>query len=93
MDIQGFNKNPKIRLGDSGQNILAHKQSVPADTWKPQREIKNKTLTELKQARRQASVPDISYDLDGDGFVGNKEFVIAQRFDTNKDGRLDSAEK
>ena len=26
-------------------------------------------------------MPDISYDLDGDGYVGGRDYVIARRFD------------
>ena len=26
-------------------------------------------------------IPDISYDIDGDGFVGGRDYVIARKFD------------
>jgi hypothetical protein len=39
------------------------------------------TLTKLKEFRRKEILPDISYDLDGDGFVGGRDYVIARRFD------------
>ena len=38
-------------------------------------------------------IPHISNDLDGDGFVGNKDLVIAKHFDKDNDGRLNTAEK
>jgi hypothetical protein len=39
------------------------------------------TMTKLKEVRRKEILPDISYDLDGDGFVGGRDYVIARRFD------------
>ena len=26
-------------------------------------------------------IPDLSYDIDGDGFVGGRDYVIARKFD------------
>lgn len=37
--------------------------------------------------------PDQSYDLDGDGFVGGRDLVIAKIFDKDKDGKLNADEK
>ncbi len=37
--------------------------------------------------------PDITYDIDGDGVVSQKDYFIAQKFDFNQDGILDSQEK
>jgi hypothetical protein len=39
------------------------------------------TRTKLFEERKAEWVPDISYDLDGDGFVGGHDYVIARRFD------------
>ena len=38
-------------------------------------------------------IPHISNDLDGDGYVGNKDLVIAKHFDKDGDGRLNTGEK
>lgn len=38
-------------------------------------------------------MPHISYDLDGDGFVGGRDYVIAKQFDKDLDGRLNTQEK
>lgn len=38
-------------------------------------------------------MPDISYDLDGDGYVGNRDFVLAKVFDKDGDGKLNQTEK
>ena len=39
------------------------------------------TKTKLDEMRRQEKLADISYDLDGDGFVSGRDYVIARRFD------------
>jgi hypothetical protein len=38
-------------------------------------------------------IPHISNDLDGDGYVGNKDLVVAKHFDKDGDGRLNTGEK
>ena len=35
----------------------------------------------MMEARKKEAIPDISYDLDGDGFVGGRDYVVARRFD------------
>ena len=52
-----------------------------------------KTRSELLLRRRQEFIPDITYDIDGDGFVDHKDMAIAKMFDKNKDGILDDEEK
>lgn len=39
------------------------------------------TFTKLKEYRKAEALPDISYDLDGDGLVGGRDYVVARRFD------------
>lgn len=51
------------------------------------------TMTELTQKRQQQRMPDMSYDLDGDGYVGNRDFVLSKVFDKDGDGRLNSEER
>jgi hypothetical protein len=51
------------------------------------------TNTILKEYRKRESIPDISYDLDGDGFVGGKDYVIARRFDNGQKNFLTDEEK
>lgn len=51
------------------------------------------TRTKLNEVRRKERVPHISYDLDGDGFVGGRDYVIAKHFDKDEDGRLNTQEK
>ena len=51
------------------------------------------TKTRLVEMRKRESVPDISYDIDGDGFVGGKDYVIARRFDHGQKNYLTDQEK
>ena len=39
------------------------------------------TRTKLIETRKKEILPDVSYDLDGDGFVGGRDYVVARRFD------------
>ena len=39
------------------------------------------THSELLEARKKGRVPDQSYDLDGDGCVGQREMFMAARLD------------
>jgi len=38
-------------------------------------------------------MPDLSYDLDGDGYVGGKDLVIAKQFDKGNKGKLSQSER
>lgn len=38
-------------------------------------------------------IPDASFDLDGDGFVSQKDYFLAKHFDTDHDGKLNELEK
>ena len=51
------------------------------------------TRTELLSKRNKEKIPDISYDLDQDGYVGGRDYVIAKRFDIDNDGKLNEQEK
>ncbi len=82
----------KAKLGDDGSNILKD-SSIAIPPWWEGQNSPAKTLTELKDNRRKAKVPDISYDLNGDGNVSNREYLIAKLFDKNQDGRLSNSER
>lgn len=51
------------------------------------------TRTSLNENRRKEKIPHISYDLDGDGFLGGRDYIIAKQFDKDGDGRLNTQEK
>ena len=38
-------------------------------------------------------MPDTTFDLDGDGCVGPRDYFIASKFDKNHDGTLDAEER
>lgn len=35
----------------------------------------------MLETRKKEVIPDASYDLDGDGFVGGRDYVVARGFD------------
>jgi hypothetical protein len=43
--------------------------------------------------RRKEAIPDLSYDLDGDGFVGGKDYVVARKFDKGLKNYLTPSER
>ena len=51
------------------------------------------TYTKLKDFRKAEQLPDVSYDLDGDGFVGGRDYVVARRFDEGFKNYLTDSEK
>lgn len=53
----------------------------------------NATQTELHRSRRAEKYPDISYDLDGDGVVGQRDYFIGKSFDRDQDNRLNTGER
>ena len=53
----------------------------------------HRTLTDLQNNRRKGFIPDISFDLDGDGIVGNRDLVISKLFDKDGDGKLNKEER
>ena len=38
-------------------------------------------------------MPDISFDLDGDNYVGNRDYVLSKVFDKDQDGKLNEQER
>jgi len=52
-----------------------------------------KTKTDLLAKRRSDNLPHISYDLDGDGFVGGRDYVISKIHDKDGDGKLNAEER
>jgi len=53
----------------------------------------SKTLTALKETRKINNLADPSFDLDGDGTVGIRDYFVACRFDKDRDGKLDEKER
>lgn len=55
--------------------------------------VKYSTRTELLENRKKDNLPDMSFDLDGDGIVSGKDYCIGKRFDLDQDGKLNNEEK
>jgi len=51
------------------------------------------TRTEMIAIRKKEILPNISYDLDGDGSVGNRDYVLARKFDQGSKNYLTSSER
>ena len=52
-----------------------------------------KTQRQLLAHRAESMLPDISFDVDGDGVVSGQDFFLASKFDVNNDGHLDDEER
>ena len=76
-------------------NKLNSTEEAKIPSWWKRGEKTNphQTNTELQQNRRKEFIPDISFDLDGDGIVGNRDLVIGKLFDKDGDGRLNTGER
>ena len=76
-------------------NILSEKEDIktPWDSSNPLTQSSPMTRTKLLQLRKKENIPDISYDLDGDGYVGGRDYVLGKRFDVDGDGKLNDIEK
>ena len=68
------------------------RSEIPS-SWGKSFEEEKQTRTGLIQKRRQERIPDLSFDLDGDGLVGNRDYVIAKLFDKDQDGKLNAQER
>lgn len=52
-----------------------------------------RSRSELLQVRKRSTIPDPSYDFDGDGVIGSRDYFIGRCFDKDADGRLTAAER
>ena len=91
-DIYGHQipKNPKAKF-----NILAEKDNIKLP-WETKSNLNKSTpMTQVKllEKRKKERIPDISYDLDGDGYVGDKDYVLSKRYDADGDGKLNEIER
>ena len=91
-DIYGHQipKNPKAKF-----NILAEKDNIELP-WETKSNLNKSTpMTQVKllEKRKKERIPDISYDLDGDGYVGDKDYVLSKRYDADGDGKLNEIER
>ena len=81
-----------MTLKDFKKGSLAQADvKIPAQ-WQNRKASGHRTLTDLQQNRRR-NLPDMSFDLDGDGVVGNRDLVLAKMFDKDGDGKLNAVER
>ena len=91
-DLYGYLKPIEKRRED--MSILSTKNKIKIP-WcnKNSNQSGAMTQTELIAKRKKERIPDISYDLDKDGYVGGRDYVIAKRYDIDNDGKLNEQEK
>ena len=91
-DIYGHQIPPNPN--QSKYNILAEKDNIKVP-WEnnPLYKSTPMTRTKLLERRKKERIPDISYDLDGDGFVGGRDYVLSKRYDVDGDGKLNEIER
>ena len=80
------NMTPINGIGDEAVKLPTH--WTRGGTTNP-----NRSLTELEEKRKLDRRADPSYDLDGDGIVGNRDMYISKLFDKDKDGKLNEIER
>lgn len=89
----------KVLVKSKQANVLANPDSVKIPDWWNDKVRPSSTgprkMTQriLLEQRKKEGIPDISYDLDGDGFVGGKDYVVAKRFDKGHKMRLTEEER
>ena len=89
-----MNKDVTIKEQIKGLNqSFAGDVKIPSHWAKQSNTNPNKTFTEVINNRRRGNLPDISFDLDGDGVVGNRDMVLSKLFDKDGDGRLNASER
>ena len=91
-DIYGYLKPIDKRRED--MSILSNKDNIKIPWCEKNSNVSGAmTRTELIAKRKKEKIPDISYDLDQDGYVGGRDYVIAKRYDIDNDGKLNEQEK
>ena len=91
-DIYGYLKPVEKRRED--MSILTNKDKIKIPWCEKNSNLSGAmTQKELIEKRKKERIPDISYDLDQDGYVGGRDYVIAKRYDVDNDGKLNEQEK
>ncbi|KAF4677995.1 hypothetical protein FOL47_006942 [Perkinsus chesapeaki] len=73
------------------KSLGVYSDVAPVDDW--EKAPKYRTRSEMLHQRRANLVPDISYDVDGDGVVGTRDYFISKHFDDDRDGKLNQKER
>ena len=100
LNARGLNIDPRGPTGNAlkaqqAPNILAGDANEKIPEWwkRSDKSNVNTSKTEMVERRRANLKPDMSYDLDGDGVVGNRDYVLAKLFDKDQDGKLNEQER
>ena len=93
-DIYGKEKTETYIPPNKRYNILAEKDNIRIPWQTNINSISTPmTRTKLLERRKKDRIPDISYDLDNDGYVGGKDFVLSKLYDIDGDGKLNETER
>ena len=93
-DIAGYLK-PEYKRRCQFETLNNNDESIPSE-WIHRTNTNASgvaTRSELMHKRKIESLPDKSYDLDGDGVVGGRDMVIAKLYDKDGDGKLNDVER
>jgi hypothetical protein len=93
-DIAGYLK-PEYKRRCQFETLNNNDESIPKE-WIHRTNTNASgvaTRSELMHKRKIESLPDKSYDLDGDGVVGGRDMVIAKLYDKDGDGKLNDVER
>ena len=91
-DIAGYLK-PEYKRRCQFESLNNNDESIPSEWIHRTNESGVATRSELLHKRKVESLPDKSYDLDGDGVVGGRDMVIAKLYDKDGDGKLNEVER
>jgi hypothetical protein len=87
----------KIRINPNEENFdnrnVLKDSSIRIPNWWGDVTKEGKTNTQLKQKKKELLRHHSSFDLDGDGYIGERDLVIASKFDLDKDGKLNDQER
>ena len=89
LDHNGFEK--KIYPSTKEARINQLKDVHMPSEW--QETPRYSTRSQMRHTRAMAMRPDPSYDVDGDGFVGQQDYTIAKRHDLASSGRLTGGQR
>ncbi|KAL1518838.1 hypothetical protein AB1Y20_003115 [Prymnesium parvum] len=88
-DQYGFEVRPSNMVARKRMDALDN-VSIPAHWTHP---ALHKTRSALQAARHSALTPDMSYDIDGDGFVSQRDYHHARKWDSERIGKLTSQQR
>lgn len=93
LDRTGLNKN-NLCVGEfNALKSIEDKNLKIPQWWQQQNSPSKQTRTQMLHNRKVADCAHMSYDLDGDGYVGNSDYLISKLFDKDQDGILNEHER